>query len=113
MQLNQIQLGIINYLDNELVAKTSGLNKFVLGAGSVYMSGRLEALIVPYLESDYAKTLGIIDDAGEINIEELLTACKLSIRNMGSLDYMGFTFTELDIDLLYDYIVKAKDNLPT
>lgn len=98
----QIQTGVVNYVERELAQKATGIKQF-----AIYF-------ILPQL---YAKVLTVINNLkenemfqvffaenGNINLDMLYQTAKTAITKSGQIEYAGIWFNETDIDNLYAYI---------
>lgn len=112
--IQQIESGIANYLDIELLSKMekSSLEKVLVGVAiSIAMRNFSKELSV-YLQSPIIKTFGIADENG-IDIDLLRDALKENIDDGGfkvpDLPLVGtLTFKKSDVDSLYNYITASK-----
>lgn len=104
MNLNQVENGIITYLQNEIAAKAPGPMKFIIYTGSYLGANSIHTILEQYLEHPMAKTLKIVSDDGDIDVDNLYTAMKQAINKIGSFEYLGIKFNEIDVDNLYSYI---------
>ena len=102
MKLTDIELGIIEYIQNEIAVKATGVLKFLIYTGSFLGATKGEKLIAQYLP--ILKNMALIDEEGNIDIEALYDAAKLGIKQSGSFEFKGIIFDEKDIDKLYNYI---------
>lgn len=102
MNINQIELGLMDFIHNEIASKTSGLMKFLIYTGSFLGAGKVENMIMTHQK--LLKDLGILLDDGAIDIDILYEASKKGIEKSGKFEYKGIIFDETDIDKLYQYI---------
>lgn len=102
MKLQEIEIGILDYVNNEIAPKANGLTKFLIYSGTALGTVKLENLIGKY--KPLMLQLGIMNTDGDIDIEALYQAAKTGIQNSGSFTAMGIIFDESDIDNLYKYI---------
>lgn len=102
MKLADIELGIMNYIHQEIAAKATGLTKFLIYTGSFLGAAKGEKLIAQYLP--ILQNMDLIDAEGNIDIEALYNAAKQGIKQSGSFEFKGIIFDEKDIDKLYTYI---------
>lgn len=102
MKLTDIELGVIDYIHQEIAAKATGLTKFLIYTGSFLGAAKGEKLIAQYLP--ILQQMDLIDEEGDIDIEALYNAAKQGIKQSGSFEYKGIIFDEKDIDKLYNYI---------
>lgn len=102
MKLTDIELGVMNYIHQEIAAKATGLTKFLIYTGSFLGATKGEKLITRYLPM--LQNMDLIDEEGNIDIEALYNAAKQGIKQSGSFEFKGIIFDEKDIDKLYNYI---------
>lgn len=107
MTLQQIQLGIISFANAELLQKAQGMQKFMIGVGIGIFTKKFEDMAVDFLNKPIASNLGIIDSAGNINIEMLEPIIRDSMRITERVPIAGITFTEADVDNLFQHIKVA------
>lgn len=107
MKINQIESGILEYVQKEIAEKApNGFLKFMIYTGSFLMLNKGEKALNTYLP--VLKAAELIDEEGDIDIEKLYEAAKQGIKESGSFEYKGITFHDKDVDNLYTYI-KAKN----
>ena len=100
-----IQEGVIDFVEQEIAQKTTGVRKF-----AVYF-------IMPSISKaveNYTNKMKIfmpnifVDD--NINLNEIYNLGKNAIKKSGQFEYMGIIFNETDIDRLYTYIKQKAGN---
>ena len=98
----QIKAGIGNYIQTRLMPRLDGKRQFLLG--TVYGLGmnKADALIAQAAQSQMARTLGIVRENGEIDVDALHSAACAQMQAQGKLTmeipFMGtFTFDENDL----------------
>lgn len=102
MNINQIEMGTMDFIHNEIASKATGLQKFLIYTGSFLGAGMVENLINKHQK--ILKDLGIITTDGAVDIDILYSAAKKGIEKSGKFEYKGIIFDETDIDKLYQYI---------
>ena len=107
MTFNQVEVGIINYINNEIAIKAQGPMKFIIYTGMALGTPKLEEMFIQYKGHPIIKALGIIGEDDEIDIDKLYTAMKKAISKVDTFEYMGIRFNERDVDSLYNYIRKG------
>lgn len=98
----QIQMGITNFMENELGKKATGANKFF-----VYMAMPLvNKKVSQYLESFSSNPLtqDFFDENKNVDLDRVYNMAKSAIQKSGQFVYMGIVFNESDIDKLYTSI---------
>ena len=98
----QIKAGIGNYIQTRLMPRLDGKRQFLLG--TVYGLGmnNADALIAQAAQSPMARTLGIVRENGEIDVDALHSAACAQMQAQGKVTVeipcMGtFTFDENDL----------------
>lgn len=112
VSVNQIEHGIANYLDAELMPQFSGngLEKVIAGTAVSLMLRRSGAVIDVYKDNPVVKMLGVIDDKGNIDVDTVSEELKKNMPKEGvkvTVPVIGtLTFHKDDIDKLYNYIME-------
>lgn len=106
---NQIKTGIGSYLERHMMPKLDSKRQFVLGMAYGIGSGKLDALMQVVQKNDTLRTLGIVRDDGEIDIDVLYNAALGQMQAQKKLEIeiplLGtFAFDEGDLRNLYDAI---------
>jgi hypothetical protein len=104
VSLPQISKGLITFIEQELIIKATGKQKFIMYFLIPQIPHKVEQLFDQYKENIILNTF--IKDDG-IDLEELYYATKSAIQKSGSLELFGIIFNENDIDKLYGYISRA------
>lgn len=113
MKIQQIRRGLDNYINDEILAKIpdKGFKKIAISTFiGLYINGIEQKLLNG--DIDMLKTVGIVDDAGEYNIDLLINELKKNIPDSGTLldiNFLGarigdMTLHKTDIDRLHSYI---------
>lgn len=95
----QLQKGIIDFVEKEIAQKATGIKKF-----GVYF---FMPTIYQTVENYTVKLKGVmptIFDGENINLDNLYNSSKEAIKKSGSVEFMGVIFNEADIDKLHYYI---------
>jgi hypothetical protein len=108
----QVYNGIASYLENDIISKIDGWQKWVIGAGMSMALSKGNNVFEKIKEMPVVKTLEIIDDKDMINVDELYKyfkeqAEKSSITINNAITG-PITFNKKDIDRLYEFIKGAK-----
>lgn len=114
---NQIKRGLANFVDAEIVSKIPGgtLKRTLLGTAMGLYIGNIDKILSNGMKSPLISALGVIDDAGNVDIDTLTDALKKNISDVGihfDLDIMGLhlgdmTLHRQDIDVLRTHILSA------
>lgn len=107
VNVTQVELGLMNYIDTEIIAKAPPLQKFMAGAAVALAAPKFEKMIIDYAQMPMMKTLEVVDENGMFDLDKLYTAAKEAYKKSGSVTAFGLVFTETDIDKLYEHIKKA------
>ena len=98
----QIQVGITNFIENEIAKKAVGANKFL-----IYMAMPIVNKKVTQYVNDFASnplTKELFDENNNVNLDKVYNMAKSAIQKSGQFVYYGIVFNETDIDKLYTYI---------
>lgn len=108
MKISEIELVLAEYIRTQMIpVMPTTPAKFILMAGSTLVLNKLEKLIAQY--ESYLKTLDIMKENGEIDVDALYSASKEGMKaTNGILEVAGFTFNQADIDKLYKMLKEVK-----
>ena len=114
---NQIKRGLANFVDAEILNKIPGgtMKKTLLGAAAGLYIANMDKTITNISQNPLIAALGVINEAGEVDIDTLTDALKKIIPDVGvhvDLDLAGFhigdmTLHRSDIDVLRTHILSA------
>lgn len=105
----QIIEGLMKYADTEIIYKLPTTGKWVVGTAIVLASNKLPA-VVEYIKSiPAAQMLGIVDEAGNIDADQILEALRKTADRYGSMTVTfplvgSMTFSSDDVERLKTYI---------
>lgn len=102
VNIQQIQIGVTKYIENELASKATGFTKFALYFMLPTISSKVVNLINQYKNNDLVKEF--FDENGNVNLDELYNNAKSAIAKSGQFMFYGIIFNETDIDKLYESI---------
>lgn len=106
--LNQIKLGVANYIEAEILPKIGGWQKWVIGAAVSMALNRSDALYEQLRANPVIQTLGVIDNDGYIDIDTLYGEVKKQAQKNSisfEVPMVGkLTLNETDVDKIYNYI---------
>lgn len=111
---SQLQKGIANYLDNEVMPafREEGWKRVAAGAAVALAIQRSEKFLPMIQNNSFAKTMELVDDKGDLDIEALIPVVKSQLQTEPmtiDVPMLGkLTFRESDVDKLYDYIRTAR-----
>lgn len=113
--MQQIEAGVANYLDTELLGKLDqkSWQKVIVGSAISLVIKRYSSIGETYLAKPMFKELGIVDENQGIDIDLLRDVLKENVKDSGfevpDIPLVGtLTFKKADIDSLYDYITTSK-----
>lgn len=104
----QIQDGLVAYIDNEITEKLPVPQKILVGMGTALIIKSGQNLINDTFLS-YGKQLCVVNDEGLIDADKLASALKESMNKYGDLPldipFIGtLTFNNRDVEALRGYI---------
>ena len=106
--------GITNYIDNEILTKIQGWQRWVVGAGAgMLMSNALE-VFNNLKTNEVIKLLNVIDESNNtINVTRLYEEIKKQAQKSAvdvNIPMIGtITLNETDVEKLYSYIKNANE----
>ena len=98
----QIQMGAMNFVENELGKNATGFNKFMVYFSMPIIKKKIAQSVNQFAENELTKDL--FDDNHNVDIDTVYNMGKEAIRKSGQFVAYGVIFTENDIDKLYNYI---------
>lgn len=98
--IEQIQNGVLRYVEQELASKAVGIRKF----GIYFIMPTIKRTVAEYIHKFRGLMPDIIDDKLNINLDQLYNQSKDAIKQSGQFEFMGVIFNEADVDSLYNYI---------
>lgn len=106
--LNQVKAGAAAYIEQEIIAKIGGWQKWVAGAAVSMALNRADTIFEALRQNPAVQLLGIIDDSGEIDIDALYSEFKKQAQH-GPISFdvpmIGkLTLNESDVDKIYNSI---------
>lgn len=100
VNVEQIQNGVVNFIDKEIASKAVGVKKFTI----YFMLPTIRNKVVKYLESVKEFMPELFDENNNVDIDKVYNLAKDAIKKTGQFEFMGIIFNETDIDKLYTYI---------
>lgn len=100
--VQQLQTGVLNYIEQEIAQKAVGIKKFAIYFIMPQLHTKIPALINAYRENEMLRAF--IVENGNINLDALYQTAKTAINKSGQIEYAGIIFNETDVDKLYAYI---------
>ena len=106
---SQVLKGIAKYVDDEILTKINGWQKWIIGAGVGVSLEKSTNLFNELKNNSMVKTLGIIDKNDKIDVELLYRELKKQAQKGAitfELQMIGvITLNERDVDIIYSDIV--------
>ena len=98
----QIQVGTMNFVENEIAKKAVGANKFFVYFSMPIIKKKITQYINSFAENELTKDM--FDGNGNVDIDTVYNMAKEAIQKSGQFVMFGIVFNETDIDKLYTYI---------
>ena len=105
VNVNQIQIGIANFIENEIASKATGFQKFATYFVLQKINGMVENYIKSLRDNEFMKDL--FNSNGDVDIDALYNMSKKAILKSGQFTIAGVILGETDIDKIYSCIVHA------
>lgn len=111
VKASAISKGMVNFVDSELLPKIPGLQKWIVGTVAGIVGKKADAIIENLSQNPLMKTLGIVDDNGNIDIEVIYNELSkqaskspavLSIPMVGDIKLYAD-----DVESLYRHIMEV------
>lgn len=108
---DQVMRGIVDYVDAEIMGKLPTSGKWIMGTAIGVATSKAASVAEMLKDNAIAKMLDVVDEDGNIEVDELMTALKSSAEKYGNLSVdvplMGrMTFSSADVDRLKSYIMR-------
>ena len=105
---NQVVNGMTKYIDQEIINKIQGWQRWALGAGAGIMMNKGTNMFNAFKAHPVVKMLEVIDDNGMIDIDTIYTELRKQAEK-GSATFDApmigtITLTKDDVDKLYRFI---------
>lgn len=112
-KFDKVIKGIMNYIDNEILIKIDGWQKWVVGAGAGMLMSNTSELFNNLKNNELIKILNIIDADNNINVPKLYEEIRKQAQK-GPVDVnipmIGtITLNATDVEKLYSYIKNANE----
>ena len=109
--MDQIKRGAARYVDEEFTAKLSGWQRWAVGAGAAMALENLEVSMSGLLENHAVRAMGVLDEAGNVNLDRVYEAFKKQAQK-GPVTFQApllgaVTINEQDVDKIYTCILQA------
>ena len=100
----RIQIGITNFIEQEIASKAVGFQKFATYFVLPKVNKTIEHYMFQLKDNPIMKES--FNENGDINIDEIYNMAKQAVRKSGQFSLYGVLLSESDIDKLYAYISK-------
>ena len=100
VNVEQVQAGVLNFIEKEIASKAVGVKKF----GIYFLLPTIKNKVVTYLSSVKGLVPELFDENNNIEIDKVYGFAKDAIKKSGQFEFMGIIFNETDVDKLYSYI---------
>ena len=98
----QVQVGIANFIENEIAKKAVGANKFIVYFALPIINKKVTQTINDFAQNPLTKHL--FDENNNVDVDTVYNMAKSAVQKSGQFVYYGIVFNETDIDKLYTYI---------
>lgn len=109
--LNQVQNGVVKYIDNELIPNINGWQKWVFGALASTAMLKTTNIFNSLKQNEFVKMLGVIDENDNIDIDTLYREfLKQAQKGAVTFDVPmigAMTLNHTDVEKLYRYITEG------
>lgn len=106
--LDQVMMGLTKFIDNEILTKINGWQKWVIGTGLGIATTKMENVFNSLKNNELVKMLELIDDNDHINVDAIYNELmKQAQREPITIDLPmlgALTLKEQDVMSLYNYI---------
>lgn len=106
--LRQVVAGLAAFIDNEILTKVNGWQKWLVGAGMGVALDRSSDIFNSLKQNEIIKMLGVIDSDDNIDVDTLYREVKKQAQKSAvtfDIPMLGvLTLNDRDVDKLYSYI---------
>ena len=111
VSIDKIQAGITAFLENEIVAKMSGWQKWVFGAGLGLAMNHTQDIFTALKNNPLVQMMGVIQPDGTVDLDSLYREIKKqAMQGPAVIAIPGvpaITLYDADVDKLYQYIMSV------
>ena len=100
--IEQVKLGVLNFVEREIATKAVGAQKFLTYMALPIVGTTVEKYAKSFHENP--ATVTFFDENGAVDIDMLYNMAKEAVRKSGQFAVYGVILGESDIDKLYHYI---------
>lgn len=105
----QIQVGVTNFIENEIAKKAVGANKFLIYFAMPIVNKKISSAVNSFSKNELTKDL--FDENNNVDLDTIYNMGKKAVQKSGQFVYYGIMFNENDIDKLYTYIKSTGESL--
>ena len=98
----QIQIGVNNFIENEIAKKAVGFNKFAVYFAMPIVDKKITQYIDNFSKNEMTKEM--FDENKNLDLNAVYNMAKSAVKKRGQFSFLGIIFNESDIDKLYTYI---------
>lgn len=113
VSVDKIEKGMAAYLDAELIPQLqkTGIERVIVGTAASLLIRKAGSIVEGYKDNKMVKMLGIMDEAGNVDVDMLVEELKKNVPKEGftvDIPIIGtLTFHEEDIDKMHDSIMEV------
>jgi hypothetical protein len=104
----QIQVGVVNFMENEIAKKAVGAQKFGVYFAMPIVGKKIANYVNGFAQNEFTKEF--FDENGNVDLDTIYNMAKDAVRKSGQFVLYGIVFNETDIDKLYNYIRATATN---
>ena len=98
----QVQIGVTNFIENEIAKKAVGANKFMIYFAMPIIDKKIMQYVNSFAENPLTKDM--FDENNNVDIDTVYNMAKNAVKRSGQFTMFGIIFNETDVDKLYTYI---------
>lgn len=98
----QIQIGVTNFIENEIGKKAVGFNKFATYFALPIINKKITQYLNTFSTNELTKEM--FDENKNLDLDAVYNMAKSAVQKSGQFVFFGIMFNETDIDKLYTYI---------
>ena len=109
VSMNQIQAGVIRYIDTEILPHLTGAKRIGLGIYSALAAQNVAGMVMTYKDHPAVEVLSVVDENGNVDIDRLYQAAAPMFsngeRHTITIPLIGdMTVDKTDLEKLYRYV---------
>jgi hypothetical protein len=102
VNMEQIQMGVTNFIENEIAKKAVGFNKFATYFALPIINKKITKYLNDFSTNPLTKEM--FDENKNLDLNAVYNMAKSAVQKSGQFVFYGIMFNENDIDKLYTYI---------